>query len=126
MEKILRNDSVRSTSLPVVLIVIINWDGKDDLLECLASIRKLSYPKTNYKVLVVDNGSNDGSQTAISENYPDVCLLQNKRNIGYVKAVNQGIEYGLNQKTDYIWIFNNDVVVQEDSLDRLTEIGQQD
>ena len=52
--------------------------------------------------------------------------LQNKRNIGYVKAVNQGIEYGLIQRADYIWIFNNDVVVQEDSLDRLIETGQQD
>ena len=56
MEKTIRNDSVRSTSLPAVLIVIINWDGKDDLLECLASIKNLNYPKTGYKVLVVDNG----------------------------------------------------------------------
>ncbi len=126
MERAIRNDPVRSTSLPTVLIVIINWDGKEDLLECLASIRRLNYPKTNYKVLVVDNGSNDGSQAAISKNYPDVYLLQNKHNIGYVKAVNQGIEYGLNLGVDYIWIFNNDVIVQEDSLNRLTEIGQQD
>ncbi len=126
MERAIRNDPVRSTSLPTVLIVIINWDGKEDLLECLASIRRLNYPKTNYKVLVVDNGSNDGSQAAISKNYPDVYLLQNKHNIGYVKAVNQGIEYGLNLGVDYIWIFNNDVIVQEDSLNRLIEIGQQD
>ncbi len=64
MERAIRNDPVRSTSLPTVLIVIINWEGKEDLLECLASIRRLNYPKTNYKVLVVDNGSNDGSQAA--------------------------------------------------------------
>ncbi|MHC4138618.1 MAG: glycosyltransferase family 2 protein [Planctomycetota bacterium] len=61
----------------------MNWDGKDDLLECLASIRKLSYPEINYKVLVVDNGSNDSSQAATSKNYPDVYLLQNKQNAGY-------------------------------------------
>ena len=105
MEKVINNNPVCST-IPTVLIVIINWDGKDDLLECLASIRKLSYPKTNYKVLVVDNESNDGSQAAISKNAPEVCLLQNKRNIGYVKAVNQGIEYGLSEGADYIWMFN--------------------
>lgn len=125
MERTIRNAPVCSTSLPTVLIVIINWEGKDDLLECLASIRRLSYPKTNYKVLVVDNGSNDGSQAAISKNYPDVCLLQNKENIGYVKAANQGIEYGLNQRVDYVWILNNDVVLKEDSLQKLIEVGQQ-
>ena len=126
MERAIRNDPVRSTSLPTVLIVIINWDGKNDLLECLASIRILNYPKTNYKVLVVDNGSNDGSQAAISKNYPDICLIQNKQNIGYVKAVNQGIEFGLNLGVDYIWILNNDVVADKDSLKRLIKIGQQD
>lgn len=126
MERTIRDDPVCSTSLPTVLIVIINWEGKDDLLECLASIRRLSYPKTNYKVLAVDNGSNDGSQAAISKNYPDVCLLQNEQNNGYVKAVNQGIEYGLNQRVDYVWVLNNDVVLKEDSLQKLIEVGQQD
>ncbi len=126
MERAIRNDPVRSTSLPTVLIVIINWDGMDDLLECLASIRRLNYPKTNYKVLVVDNGSNDGSQATISKNYSDVHLLKIKNNIGYVKATNQGIKYGLNQRVDYIWILNNDVIVEENSLKRMTEIGQQD
>lgn len=126
MKRTQKKDAICRTPLPTVLIVIINWNGKDDLLECLASIKKLNYPKAGYKVLVVDNGSNDGSLEAISENHPDVCSLQNKRNIGYVKAVNQGIEYGLVQRVDYIWIFNNDVIVQKDSLNRLIEIGQQD
>ena len=126
MEKALNSTHFCLTSLPMVQIVIVNWNGKDDLLECLASIGRLNYPKTNYNVLVVDNGSNDGSQTAVSKNYPDVCLLQNNKNIGYVKAVNQGIEYSLDHRVDFIWIFNNDVIVQEDSLNKLTEIGQQD
>ncbi len=126
MKKTVKSNLVNSTSLPTVLICIVNWNGKEDLLKCLASVKKLNYSKHNYKVLVVDNGSNDGSQATISKNYSDVHLLKIKNNIGYVKATNQGIKYGLNQRVDYIWILNNDVIVEENSLKRMTEIGQQD
>ena len=123
---IIKNNITHSTPLPRVLIIIVNWNGRDDLLELLASIKNLNYPKDNYKIMVIDNGSSDGSQTAISQSFPDVYLLENKRNIGYVKAVNQGIANGLNTAVDYIWIFNNDVTVEENSLKRLVEAGQQD
>ncbi len=126
MKKAAKNNFINSIPLPTVLIVIVNWNGKDDLLECLASIKNLNYPKNNYKILVIDNGSSDGFQAAVSRIYPEVCLLDNAKNFGYVKAVNQGIAYGLNMEVDYIWIFNNDVIVEENSLKRLTEIGQQD
>lgn len=126
MKETVKSSLANSTSHPTVLIVIVNWSGKDDLLQCLASIKNLKYPKDNYTVLVIDNGSSDGSQAAVSKNYPDVCLLQNKKNIGYVKAVNQGIQYGLNLKVDYIWIFNNDVEVEKNSLSRLIEVGEKD
>ena len=111
---------------PMVLLVIVNWNGKQDLLECLSSIYKLQYPRDKYRVLVVDNASKDGSQETVSMYYPGVCILKNKENLGYVKAVNQGITYGLRTGMDYIWIFNNDVVVEENSLKRLVEVGQYD
>lgn len=123
---IIKNNITHSTPLPRVLIIIVNWNGRDDLIELLASIKNLNYPKDNYKIMVIDNGSSDGSQTAISQSFPDVYLLENKRNIGYVKAVNQGIANGLNMAVDYVWIFNNDVTVEENSLKRLVEAGQQD
>ena len=123
---IIKNNTTHSTPLPGVLIIIVNWNGRDDLLELLASIKNLNYPKDNYKIMAIDNGSSDGSQTAISQSFPDVYLLENKRNIGYVKAVNQGIANGLNMAVNYIWIFNNDVTVEENSLRKLVEVGQQD
>ena len=125
-EVIIKNNIAHSTPLPRVLITIVNWNGRDDLVELLASIKNLNYPKDNYKIMVIDNGSRDGSQTAISQSFPDVYLLENKRNIGYVKAVNKGIANGLNMAVDYIWIFNNDVTVEENSLRKLVEVGQQD
>ena len=110
----------------MVLIVIVTWNGKDDLLECLASIKKLNYPQDNYKMLVVDNGSDDGTPLVLAAVYPEIYLLKNNKNFGYVYAVNQGIEYGLKHSFDYIWIFNNDVVVDENSLKILMEVGQTD
>ncbi|MGD9344422.1 MAG: glycosyltransferase, partial [Candidatus Aminicenantes bacterium] len=89
---------------PEVLTVIVNWNGKEDVLECLASLAKLNYSKDKLRILVVDNGSSDGSQAAISKAYPDVALIENEKNKGYVRAVNQGIEHGLAGGVSYIWI----------------------
>lgn len=114
------------TPLPEVLIVVVNWNGKDDLMKCLASIKKSDYPKDRYQVMVVDNASNDGSQEAVTQDHPDVILLKNEKNMGYVKAVNRGVAYGMSSGADYIWIFNNDVVVESDTLKRLVEVGRQD
>ena len=111
---------------PAVLAVIINWNGRDDLIECLCSIKKLNYPKDKLEILVVDNGSIDGSIKAVARSYPDISVILNNKNIGYVKAVNQGIKHGLNTNTDYIWIFNNDVTVKENTLWELIKIGEQD
>jgi GT2 family glycosyltransferase len=109
-----------------VLAVIVTWNGKDQLLECLVSIKGLNFPKEDYKVLVIDNDSNDGSCESVSKLYPATVIFKNKRNVGYVRAVNQGIDYGLKEGVDYIWILNNDVVVERESLTKLVEIGEQD
>ncbi len=108
------------------MIVIVTWNGKDDLLECLASIKKLNYPQDNYKVFVVDNGSDDGTSSVLVDHYPEICLFRNSKNFGYVYGINQGIAYGLEHGFDYIWIFNNDVVVDGNSLRILVETGQTD
>jgi GT2 family glycosyltransferase len=111
---------------PDVLAVIVNWNGKNDTLECLESLAKVNYPKDKFRILVVDNGSSDGSQAAISSTYSDVSLIENTKNKGYVNAINQGIVYGLNLNVDYVWICNNDIVVDEDTLTQLVEAGQSD
>jgi len=111
---------------PDVLAVIVNWNGKDDVLECLKSLVNANYPKDKFKILVVDNGSSDGSQAAISKTYPNVALIKNSKNLGYVRAVNRGINQGLEWDVEYVWICNNDIVVHEDALTQLVKIGQSD
>jgi GT2 family glycosyltransferase len=118
--------SSSSDILPSILIIVINWNGKKLILDCLESLEKQDYPREKYQILVVDNGSSDGSQAAIKKKYSDIDVLQNSTNLGYVKAVNQGIQHGLELNVDFMWILNNDVLARHDALRRLVEVGRQE
>ena len=68
-------------NFPKLYIIILNWNGLKDTLECLESVFKLDYP--NFEIIVVDNGSTDDSVTVIRKNYHQVTLIENKENLGY-------------------------------------------
>jgi GT2 family glycosyltransferase len=102
--------------LPRVAIVIVNWNGKHDLLECLSSLKELDYPEDRCRLLIVDNGSRDGSVEAATEVHPEAVVIQNPNNLGYARAVNQGVECARSLGAEYVWILNNDVVVERDAL----------
>lgn len=93
---------------PLVDIVVLNWNGKEDTLECLDSIHKVDYP--HYKAIVVDNGSRDGSAAAIHGKYPDIPVIENKENLGFAEGNNVGIRYAVKDGADYILLLNNDAI----------------
>lgn len=97
-----------------VFIVIPNWNGKKFLTNCLASLRNLDYP--DYRVVVVDNGSTDGSVGMLERDFPEAVVLANRQNEGFAAACNRGIRYGLEKDGDYILLLNNDTVVAQDFL----------
>ncbi len=99
---------------PRVAVIILNWNGKEDTLECLASVGQLDYP--NYEVVVVDNGSSDDSTNAISKQYPDVTVLQTGENLGYAGGNNVGIRWALGHDADFVFLLNNDTIVSPDLL----------
>ncbi|MCP4650145.1 MAG: glycosyltransferase family 2 protein [PVC group bacterium] len=107
---------------PKVAIIILNWNGKQDSLKCLYSIRQLKYP--NYEVIFVDNGSTDGSVSCISENFPDIEIIQNKTNLGFSEGNNVGMRYALKNGADYIFLLNNDTMVDSFVLDHLVAEGE--
>jgi len=113
-----------SKTAPLVFAVVVNWNSRTNLLECLDSLEKVDYPRSNLEILVVDNGSTDGSKRGLDREHPRVTLLENRDNLGYVKAANRGIEFALARGADYVWILNNDVVVDRDSLSNMVDAGE--
>lgn len=106
-------------SFPLVYIIIVNWNRRELLAECLHSIEgHTSYP--NFRVVVVDNGSTDGSLELVRKNHPRVEVIQNKVNVGFAKANNQAIKLSLKRGANYIFLLNNDTkIVQGDWLTKM-------
>jgi len=104
-------------NLPKVFIIILNWNGLQNTLECLESVFKLNYE--NFEVVMVDNGSTDGSCKIIEKMYIKVRLIENGENLGYAGGNNVGIRYAMSQNAQYIWLLNNDTIVEKDCLKTL-------
>lgn len=95
----------------LVSIIIVNWNGKGHIINCLGSLKKIDYKKT--ETIIVDNGSSDGSIEYIRSQYPKVIIIKNSNNLGFSKANNQGIKKA---KGEYILLLNNDTKVSKNFL----------
>ncbi|MEM2990371.1 MAG: glycosyltransferase family 2 protein [Halobacteria archaeon] len=108
--------------LPLVYVVVLNWNRKDDTIECVGSLLEMDYP--NFRIVVVDNGSDDGSVEALKARFPALEVLVNSENLGYAAGNNVGIRFALQQGAEYVLILNNDTVVDQYLLTRLIEVGE--
>jgi GT2 family glycosyltransferase len=104
----------KSMSEPCVIVP--NWNGEDSLKACLDSLRAQSLKA---RIIVVDNGSVDGSVDLIQEHYPDIELITHLRNEGYAGGVNAGFERAIETGAAYAAPFNNDAVADKDWLREL-------
>ena len=89
-----------------VSVIIPNFNGKQYLKKCLDSLRKQDYP--NFEVILVDNGSKDGSVEWTKEHYPEVRVIALAENTGFCGGVNTGIRAS---KAEYVLLLNNDTIV---------------
>jgi|GEM_PF-464231 len=105
--------------MPKVFIIVLNWNGLHDTLECLSSLYGLEYP--DFEVIVVDNGSCDDSVATIRQEYPRTILIENSTNLGFTGGNNIGARRALELGADYVWLLNNDTVVAPDSLRKLVD-----
>ena len=96
-------------------IIIVNWNTKDLLIQCLKSLEQ-TLQRLKMKVYVVDNGSVDRSVELMKEKFPEVIVIQNPINLGFAKANNQAL---ILSKSKYILLLNPDTQVKHAAIERL-------
>lgn len=103
---------------PKIVIIILNYNGCQNTIECINSIFNSSQ-ESNFKIVVVDNASSDRSKSELSK-IKDIVFIQNKDNLGYSGGNNAGIWWALENNFDQILILNNDTIVSKNTVQILS------
>ena len=111
---------------PLVAIVVLTWNQIDLTLDCLASLAAMQYPFDRLRIIVVDNGSIDGTVDAIRTAYPFAHIIENGANLGFAEGNNAGVRHALEGPADYIMLLNNDTTVDGHMLSDLLEAMDHD
>ena len=111
-------------NVPLVSIVVLNWNGHEDTLALLASLEACTY--LNFRVIVVDNGSTDDSIAQLGRYTPPypLELLTTNKNLGYAGGNNVGTRHAIAAGADFVFILNNDTVVAPDLLEQLVKAAR--
>lgn len=109
---------------PLVISVILNTNRRDDTLECLDSLRRNSY--LNHKIIVLDNHSTDGSVESIRTAHSHVQIVELEQNLGYAGNNNIGIEIAMQQGAEWVFVLNEDIILDGECLAKLVEVGESD
>jgi GT2 family glycosyltransferase len=107
-----------------VFVILVNWNQKTDIQECLESLQKIHYD--NFTVMIVDNHSEDDSVGFIRRRFPWARLIENPSNLGFCAANNQGLREGLREKADYFFVLNSDAIVGQETLTKLVAVMKSD
>jgi len=113
--------TVKNRDEKELTISIVTYNSLDFLKDCLKSIFK-NPPSSKYRVVVVDNASEDGTAEFLKKNYPEVSLIKNSENIGFAAANNKAIKESY---SEYIVLLNSDCEVYEKSLDKMVEFMEE-
>jgi len=105
---------------PLVWVVVLNWNGAPVIRECLDSLLAMDYP--NFRVMVVDNASSDGSAETVALDYPGVKLLRMERNLMYAGGNNAGIAAALEMGAEAVMLINNDTRAAPSMLTELVRV----
>lgn len=101
-----------------VTILIVSYNTKEEILACLSSLKKITYPKDKYKVVIFDNNSTDLSEISIRKKYPEIPFIAYRENIGFAAAVNAVIS---KIDTPFFVLLNPDTVVTKNWLTTLVK-----
>jgi GT2 family glycosyltransferase len=110
--------------VPHVTIIVVTYKGRSDTLECLESLSHLTYP--NHKVIVVDQNSQDGTPDAVRTQYGQVQVVENLVNNGFTGGSNLGLATALKRPTEYVFLLNNDTLVEPEIVEKLITPMEED
>ncbi len=100
--------------MSIFSVIVPNWNGKELIVPCLDSLLRSTF--NYFEIIVVDNGSTDGSPALLREKYPHVCLIALDRNYGFARACNEGIKAAT---ADIVCLLNNDIEVDREWLTQI-------
>ena len=115
--------------MPKITIIIINYNTEKETIKCLKSLQKLNYK--NFEVILIDNASNNFNKIEIwikkyKNQNKNIKIYKLKYNNGFTGGVNFGIKKTLKNKTDYVWLLNNDTIVDKNCLTELVKTAEQE
>lgn len=109
---------------PKVFAVILNWNNYTDTIECINSLKNVTYK--NFHIIIVDNFSDNDSEAVLRKEYQEYKIIQTGENLGFAGGNNIAIDYCLTQKADYVLLLNNDTTVKPDFLSYIVDAGEND
>lgn len=110
------------SNIPKITIITPIYNGIEHTVEYLKSLSKVGYP--NYEIVIIDDGSTDGSSDIIARDFPHVRLLKGDGNLWWSGGTNMGIRDALARGTDFIITMNNDVIVAPDFVEELVSAAR--
>lgn len=109
-----------------VTIIIVNFNGKSNTLDCLESLKIMRTADFQTGTIVVDNASTDDSVKVIAQSFPEVKIIENKENLGFAEGNNVGIKKALADEVDFVLLLNNDTLVSERLLVEMVKVVSSD
>jgi len=108
---------------PRVCVLVLSYNGKHLLPDALSSYLANDYP--NFRIIVIDNGSIDGTERYVRDNYPEVEVVRTEKNLGYSGGFNLGLHYAFDDLgADYSLVTNNDVKVDKNLIAELVKVAE--
>lgn len=109
---------------PLVHAIILTWNSGQDIFECLRALLASDYAALC--VIVIDNGSTDGTPERVRHDFPQIQVMPNAHNLGFAQANNLAMQAALEQHTDYMFLLNDDALVEPTTLTQLVATAEQD
>ena len=112
--------------LPRVAVIIVTYQGRQYVPDCLSSLQAVDYPADRWETVVVDNASADGTVEYIRQKFPHATVLVQDTNTGFTGANNRGLQYALDRGFDFAYLLNQDTVVHPGFLRQAVHVAETD